>query len=79
VLTGLPPSSTIEVRACRDVWTVFEQPDVQPLFVSREKAIEHARQLLGNREGMIEVRDEDSMLLATFDLREPGSQELACA
>ena len=75
----VPPASTIEVRACRDVWAVLEQPGVQPLFVSRELAIKHARHLLGDREGMIEVRDEDSMLLATLDLRESVSNELLCA
>ena len=75
----VPPLSTIEVRACRDVWAVLEQPGMEPLFVSRELAIEHARQLLGEREGTIEVRDEDSMLLATLDLREMADHELACA
>jgi hypothetical protein len=79
VLTGLPPSSTkIEVRECRDVWAVLEQPGLQSLFTNRESAIDHAKQILRGP-GLIEIRDEDSMLLTILDLRDVAPDELACA
>jgi hypothetical protein len=80
VLTGHPPSSTkIEVRECRDVWAVSEKPGLQSLFTNRERAIDHARQILAGQPGLIEIRDEDSMLLAILDLRDIAPDELACA
>jgi hypothetical protein len=72
--------TTIEISACRGVWAVLERPGVQSLFVDREKAIEHARRLLAGSPGLIHIRDEDSMLLTTVDLRQQlESDTLACA
>ena len=77
VLPDVPPSSSkVEVRACRDVWAVHEGPGLQSLFTDRERAIEHARRILGGQ-GLIEIRNEDFMLLATVDLRESADVALA--
>ena len=78
VLSGYSPSSTVvEIRACRDVWAVLETPGVQSLFTSRERALEHARELLADASGAIEIRDEDSVLLARVKLREETADGLA--
>ena len=79
MLTEVRPSIKVEVRACQDVWAVAERPGVQALFVNRERAIYYARQILGERPGFIEIRDEDFSLLGIVDLRDAGPHELACA
>ena len=80
VLTDSPHSSTtVEVRACRDVWAVMDRPGLQSLFTNQEGAINHARQILAGQPGLIEVRDEDAVLLTTLDLREVAPDEMACA
>jgi hypothetical protein len=77
VLAGIPSShsSVVEIRATRDIWAVLEKPGVQSLFTSRERALEHARELFAGGPGVIEIRDEDAVLLTRIELREETADD----
>lgn len=60
---------TITVKPFYGMWEAFELPGVQPLFSSRERAIEAARRLLHNRSGVIEIHDARDVIDEIIDLR----------
>jgi hypothetical protein len=66
---------TIVVRPFHAMWEVFELPGIQPLFSTKERAINAARSLLKTRPGLIEIRDGNECVETVIDLRErPASR-----
>lgn len=61
---------TIVVRPFHAMWEVFELPGIQPLFSSKERAVNAAKSLLKTRPGVIEIRDGNECVESIIDLRE---------
>jgi hypothetical protein len=50
------PATIIEIRPFRNAWQVFEAPGVQPVFLTKEQAIDYAQNRACFRSG--EIREE---------------------
>jgi hypothetical protein len=74
-----PDSSTptIIVRPFHAMWEVFELPGIQPLFSTKDRAINAARSLLKGRAGVIEIRDGNECVEEIIDLRERSAARAA--
>jgi hypothetical protein len=56
------PCVVITVQPSCGLWEAFELPGIQPLFCSRQRAIEAAQRLLKRRSGLIEVHNSDGSI-----------------
>ena len=60
----------IEVRPFRNGWQVYEAPGVQPVFLSREQAIDYATCRACFRSGEIRILDATGRLERTIPFNE---------
>lgn len=58
------------MRPFHAMWEVFELPGIQPLYSTKERAINAAKSLLKGRPGVIEVRDAKEEIETVIDLRD---------
>jgi hypothetical protein len=52
----------IEIRPFRNGWQVFEAPGVQPVFLTKEKAMSYAHNRASFRSGEIRILDSTAKL-----------------
>ena len=62
--------TVIEVRPFRNDWQVYEAPDVQPVFLSQEQAIDYATCRACFRTGEIRILDSTGQVERTIAFSE---------
>jgi hypothetical protein len=60
----------IEIRPFRNAWQVFEAPGVQPVFLTKEQAVDYAQSRACFRSGEIRVLDSKGNVERTIPFDE---------
>jgi hypothetical protein len=60
----------IEIRPFRKAWQVYEGPGVQPLFLTKEQAIDYAQNRACLRSGEIRILDSTGNVERTITFNE---------
>jgi hypothetical protein len=61
---------SIEIRPFRNGWKVFESPGVQPVFLTKEQAVNYAQNRASFRSGEIRILDSAEKLEETISFDE---------
>ena len=60
----------IEIRLFRNAWQVYEAPGVQPVFLTKEQAIDYAQNRACFRSGEIRILDSTGKVERTIKFTE---------